>query len=223
MQEKQFEENLDIVEKKMAYIKELDQAKLEFFKKNDEIELSSREKWVDIDSQHWNDINQAYKNLITSAQRAFGANLTINKVIVGIGIALLFNAVVYSWINSTDFFSAITGGAGAIFLALFFVLPQKRINKAVGNLAQIQMIFKTHAAQWEFLKLYGLEKLGSGRGNTDFKPMDIEDAKKILSLYDDLGKMTGGSIKMIQDYIETEKNTDISEIPKKGVTSKAPV
>jgi len=169
----------------------------------DVIDVKNYDQFLSTDLKLWEEVNERYSVLMKSAQRAFGANLTINKVLVGIGIGLIFNALVYSWINGTDLFSLITGGAGATFIGIFFLLPQKMINKAIGNLAQIHLIYKTHAASWEYLKMYGREKIISIKKRG--QPMDENEAKQILNLWKDFGDTTENYVKMIQHYVENEK------------------
>jgi hypothetical protein len=188
-------------EQRFKLHEELDAQDLAFEKQLKSDDLTFQKEWGNVDIDNWKKINAAYFNLIDKAQKAFNTLLTINKILVVIGISLLFNSVVYTWINNIDFFGIITGAAGGTFIALFFILPQKRINIAIGNLAQIQMVFKTHAAKWEFLKLYGKGQLGIPGGLT------IDEAKQILELYKDLEIMTEKSVKIIQDYIENEPNS----------------
>ena len=67
-------------------------------------------------------------------------------------MVFLANSIAYSWIKGVDLFSLFSGGLSvASFATLFFTKPQENITKALGNLAQIQMIYKAYCLQFDAL------------------------------------------------------------------------
>ena len=58
------------------------------------------------------------------------------------------NSIVYSWIYEIDQWSLLSGGLGITsFATLFFTKPQQNITRALGNLTQIQMIYRSYWLQ----------------------------------------------------------------------------
>ena len=209
---------------KLEHERELRRQDLEFHKMEHQMKLEIAPKLKEQDMKYWDDINKAYFELIERAHTAFKTNLTINKVLVVIGVLLLFNGVLYSWINGTDIFSLMTGATGVAFITLFFAWPQKQINRAIGTLVQIQMIFKTHAATWEFVKYYGLEKIYKLRESKN--GFDVKEAKEVFLLYQEAAKTTETYLKMVQQLVEKgspEPPQITGTAGNKDIASKTPI
>jgi hypothetical protein len=99
---------------------------------------------------NWRKIDALFYRTIGHAETAFKANLGISIAVVIIGIVLVGYAISYSWIKSLDLYSTAFGTLGVVsFIATFFLTPQKNIEESVGDLTQIQVCYRTYAAQWE--------------------------------------------------------------------------
>jgi ABC-type multidrug transport system fused ATPase/permease subunit len=153
--------------------------------------------------ENWKKIDALFYRTIGHAETAFKVNVGINIIIVIIGIALIAYAISYSWIKSLDLYSTAFGTLGVVsFIATFFLTPQRNIEENVGNLTQIQICYRTYAAQWEAINdhLYYHEK-----------EMSIEDLQKIN---EQLETLTCKTVEEIQKFIkskETPKSGDQSE------------
>jgi hypothetical protein len=100
--------------------------------------------------QYWKRIDDLFFRTHEHAERAFRVNLYINIIIVAIGILMLFYSIIYSWTKSLDVYSVAFGGIGvASFIGLFYFKPQLKIQQTVGDLTQIQVVYRTYCAQWE--------------------------------------------------------------------------
>lgn len=97
------------------------------------------------DREYWQRLDNLFHRTIGHAERAFKINVYINLIIVGVGIALLVYSMIYSWLNNLDIYSTAFGGLGVVsFIAVFYFTPQKKIQKTVGDLTQIQMFYRTY-------------------------------------------------------------------------------
>jgi hypothetical protein len=100
--------------------------------------------------EYWDKMDTLFYRTIGHAERAFKINVNINIVVVIVGIVLLAYSIVYSWINGLDVYSTAFGSLGVIdFIAIFYLTPQRKIQKTVGDLAQIQMFYRTYYMQAE--------------------------------------------------------------------------
>ena len=87
---------------------------------------------------------------IGHAEMAFKINVNINIVVVVVRIVLLTYSTLYSWVNSLDVYSTAFGSLGVMtFFTTFYLIPQRKIQKTVGDLAQIQMYYRTYFMQAE--------------------------------------------------------------------------
>ncbi|MFY3740641.1 MAG: hypothetical protein HMLIMOIP_001082 [Candidatus Nitrosomirales archaeon] len=147
----------------------------------------------DLLKKHWEDMDKAFNKVKAHSEENYRLNIRINKAIVVIGIILLSTSIAYSWIRGIDLFSAITSGIGvADFVALFLVNPQKSIRKVLGDLLQIQMIYRTWAIQvigavFRWIK------------NND-KDEEMEKLQNSLATF------TRDAVELIEKNIGTDKN-----------------
>lgn len=96
----------------------------------------------------WDRIDEVFYGLIRRANWAFLVNAYINILLVIIGVVLIAYALATAWIKGADFAAAFTGIGGIVaVVATFFVGPQERIPKHMGDLAQIQMLYRTYTLQ----------------------------------------------------------------------------
>jgi len=101
-------------------------------------------------TQYWKRIDDLFFRTHEHAERAFKFNLYINILVVAIGILMFLYSIFYSWTRNLDIYSVAFGGIGvASFVGLFYFQPQLKIQKTVGNLTQIQVVYRTYCAQWE--------------------------------------------------------------------------
>jgi len=100
--------------------------------------------------RYWQNLDSLFNRTLGYAESAFKTNRYINLIVVGVGISILAYAIVYSALKSLDLYSTAFGTLGVVsFVALFYFTPQKKIQKTVGDLAQIQMFYRTYWSQVE--------------------------------------------------------------------------
>ncbi len=182
-------------------------------KKYDELDLKSYEdelawwkEWLERDSKYWHDIKETYFNTFTSVnKKAFETNRYINIALVCIGIVLIANSIIYSWVKGVDdLWSFISGGIGiGSFVTLFFMKTQYMVFKAVGNLAQIQMIYQSHSTELELLKFYSTDMLSIAHDKEGMRPSLV---KELLELYNEHERSTEKYVKLIERYTENVKD-----------------
>jgi len=101
---------------------------------------------------YWVQIDDLFYRTIAHAERAFKINLNINIVLVIVGIVILAYSIIYSWYNSLDLYSTAFGTLGILdFVAIFYLSPQRNIQKTVGDLTQIQMFYRSYYVQIEYI------------------------------------------------------------------------
>lgn len=148
--------------------------------------------------QFWNAMDDMFQRTMINAQQAYKTNRMINIVVVAVGVILIGNSIAYGWYKqSADAFALFLGGLGlATFISVFFLRPQSAIEQALGRLAQIQMIYKAHSAEYEAISDYDWEKFSKGNhGLTD-----------IISMNQELDRVTDKYTSMVQKYFESGDN-----------------
>ncbi len=74
----------------------------------------------------------------------------MNILVVALGTLIFLYSVLYSWTRSLDLYFVAFGGIGvATFVGLFYLKPQLKLQQTVGDLTQIQVVYRTYCAQWE--------------------------------------------------------------------------
>jgi len=114
---------------------------------------------------------------------------------------LIANSIAYTWYKqSADAWILFSGGLGLVsFVALFFTKPQSYITKALGNLAQIQMIYKTHSLEFEAISDYSWEK---------FKENGSRDLAELSHMNREIERATAAAIRLVQSYVEDKEDKD---------------
>ena len=151
--------------------------------------------------EHLERLEKACAETTKSAKGYYETNRKINILIVGIGVALLTNSIVYSWIYEIDQWSLLSGGLGITsFATLFFTKPQQNITRALGNLTQIQMIYRSYWLQLDTILDAHLRSVETS---------SIDDLNKLNAI---LRHTTENAVWLIQEKVETEetKETDVS-------------
>ena len=106
----------------------------------------------------WQRMDNSFYSTIGHTQMAYRSSNTISYVLVAMGIIFLIQSIALIWIRTPIEiqWSVLLGGLSlASFVSLFFTQPQKNIQAnvatALGNLAQIQMIYKLYSLQFAAL------------------------------------------------------------------------
>lgn len=154
--------------------------------------------------QYWKRMDDVFDRMIRIAELSYETNRRINLIVVGIGIVLIANSIAYTWYKqSADAWSIFSGGLGLVsFVALFFTKPQSYITKALGNLAQIQMVYKTHSLEFEAISDYSWEKFreNGSRGMAELAQMNRE-----------IERATAAAVKLVQSYVEDKEKEEKEE------------
>jgi hypothetical protein len=92
----------------------------------------------------WDEIDRRFRRTMQLAENAYQTNYVINLIIVIIGIIFLGSSIYFSYVRGLDASTLTYAGIGiADFVALFLVNPQRRIEQLIGDLDQIEVIFRT--------------------------------------------------------------------------------
>ena len=148
-------------------------------------------------SEHLDRIDKASTGTVKVARSYYETNKKINIIIVTVGIVLLANSIIYAWMHGINNWSLFSGGLGiASFVTVFFTKPQENITKALGNLAQIQMITKSYCLEFDTVLDYHIRN----------EPRNIEDVSKLNNI---LCSIASKAVKLVQTEIETttERNS----------------
>jgi len=138
---------------------------------------------------YWQRLDDLFYRTVRNAERAFIINVSINVLLVIVGIIVLAYSIVYSWTNGLDLYSTAFGSIGIIeFITVFYLTPQRKIQKTVGDLAQTQMFYRTYFMEaeafndWDYYtaKTKTLEQLI--KMNEHLKDITIALAEKIEEL-----------------------------------------
>ena len=151
--------------------------------------------------EHLERLEKACAGMTKSAKGYYETNRRINLLIVGIGVALLVNSIMYAWAYGVNQWSLLSGGLGITsFATLFFTKPQQNITRALGNLTQIQMIYRSYCLQLDTILDAHLRSVETS---------DIDDLNKLNMI---LRYTTENAVRLIQKEVETEetKETDVS-------------
>jgi hypothetical protein len=143
-------------------------------------------------SDYWERIDNLFYSTIKRAELSFKINVSLNIIVAAVGLAILSYSMVYSWINGLDLYATAFGTLGvASFVALFYFSPQKKIQKTTGNLAQLQMLYRTYCMQAEEVNDLCYRH----------NPKTIEELEKINK---HLAEETYQICQKIEDYIEKD-------------------
>ena len=100
-------------------------------------------------------MDRQFEDILNESKQAFKIKTVINITVVIIGIVLVGNSIVYTWLKGNDGWSLFSGGGGVgALVSLLFYKSQDAISKAVGNLSVIDMVFKSHYRAYESITDY---------------------------------------------------------------------
>jgi hypothetical protein len=150
-------------------------------------------------NEHLDRIDKASTGTVKVARSYYETNKKINIIIVTVGIVLLANSIIYAWMYGVNNWSLFSGGLGITsFVTVFFTKPQENITKALGNLAQMQMITKSYCLQFDIMLDYHIRN----------ESRNIEDVSKVNNI---LYGITSKAVKLVQAEIETTRKKNSVE------------
>ncbi len=122
-------------------------------------------------------------------------NLFTNVIIIVFGI-LLLSLSLYFGFGSDEFkpFAGVAAAGGvANFIAVFFVNPQTRLRRLIGDLVQMRMIYSSWIAE-----IY-----------IAYIQIKIDDYKldTVIKVQEAISKITRAAVKDIEDYIGSDSNS----------------
>ena len=140
--------------------------------------------------KYWEELDKLFYRTIGYAESAFRTNRYINIVVVCIGTVMVVYALVYNALRGSDLTSVAIGGLGiADFMGLVFFTTQSKIQKTVGDLTQIQMLYRTYCNELE-------TTLDWVRDNRNAMTIDL-----VERVDSELEKRTEYAIKRIEELI----------------------
>lgn len=130
------------------------------------------------------------------AEDSYRTNRIINIIVVIIGIVLIANSIVYTWIKQTpDAWSLFSGGLGLVaFVTIFLTKLQLRITRAMGNLVQVMMIYKSHALECEAISDYHWERFKNGN----------RDIAELTQMNKELDRATENAARLVESFVEKD-------------------
>jgi len=144
--------------------------------------------------EYWKKLNDLFYRTIGHAELAFRINIIINIIVVGVGIILLGYSIVYSWTNNLDVYSVAFGSLGVLnFVVTFYFTPQRRIQKTVGDLTQLQIIYRTYCSQIE-----SINDLGR------LHEMDMTP-EKLSTINEQFEKVTNYALTQLEEFLGKEE------------------
>jgi hypothetical protein len=142
--------------------------------------------------EHLERIERESVKIMKTAALCYETNRVINLIVVGIGVVLISNSIAYGWTHGVNQWSLFSGGLGIIsFVTLFFTKPQQYITNALGNLAQIQVIYKSYCLQIDAMLDYHVRN-------------ESASIEEIVAVNEVLQSITDKAIKLIQYNVESE-------------------
>lgn len=156
-------------------------------------------KNVNAAKEYWRKMDDQLFRMMSIAEKSYQTNRRINIIVVIIGIVLIANSIGYAWYKqSADAWTLFSGGIGIVaFATLFFKNPQEAITKSLSNLAEIEMIYKSHAAEFETIRDYDFEKQQNGN----------RDLNEVISMDKELERITQTYGDMAQKYLASSHNS----------------
>jgi hypothetical protein len=151
--------------------------------------------------EHLERLEKACAGMTKSAKGYYETNRKINLLLVCIGVVLLVDSIAYAWYSGINLWSLFSGGLGITsFATLFFTKPQQNITRALGNLTQIQMIYRSYCLQFDTIL------------DAHLRSVDNNSIEELNKLNTTLRDATENAVMLIQEKVETEemKKTDVS-------------
>lgn len=156
----------------------------------------------DIDARIQAQIDSMDALFLDSMNRTLGnyhQNVITNWIMIVFGVILL-SLSIYFGLKSDSFnpFSAITATVGiADFIALFFVNPQTRLRKLIGDLIQMRLIFASWVAE-VYTEVIQIQ-------------IDNYNIDTVRKVQEAISKTTRTAVKDIEDYIGNDSSSRTSD------------
>jgi hypothetical protein len=142
--------------------------------------------------KYWEELDKLFYRTVGYAESAFRTNRWINIVVVIIGVVMIAYALIQNAIRGSDLSTIAFGGLGvADFIGLAFFTTQSKIQKTVGDLTQVQMLYRTYCNELE-------TTLDWVRDHRSTLTLD-----EVTKVDDELEKRTEYATKRIEDLIGT--------------------
>lgn len=123
---------------------------------------------------------------IHSDRPAYWSTLVMHNVTFYLGVMLIL-AAVYASYGGRELFSAILGGVGlATIISLFFRQPISGVQRSIGNLIQLEVIYNSYTKQLGYWKAYE-------------RTSDVAIKREVIQ---EIEKCTQRTIRLIQKYCE---------------------
>ena len=142
---------------------------------------------------------EVVKKTFDRSAGTFATITWMNRVMFGVGVMLFLYAAILAASTHAQIYSLLFGGLGAMsFITLFMRDPIERIQRALANLVQVQVVFMTYFDQiswWE-----GLASIPKG---THPDPENIERASAALQ------QRTLEALELLQRFVAgSERSAD---------------
>jgi hypothetical protein len=146
---------------------------------------------------YWKKMDKHFEDILNDSKKAFKIKTLINIILIILGVALIVNALTWTWYKGTaDGWSIFSGGIGiGALVSLFFYKSQDAISKAVANLSVVDMVFKSHYRAYESITDYDY------KADNSLPHREVGDLKEMLEL---LEKTTKAHVELIQQVQLTE-------------------
>jgi hypothetical protein len=140
-------------------------------------------------AKYWEKIDELFYRALGYTERSFKINLYINILIVVVGCVLILYSISYGWLRGLDVYSAALGALGVLsIVSNFYLTPQRKMQKTMGDLTQVQIFYRTYCAQWENI-------MGWARENKDMTLEQLETLNKQLE------ERSGAAIEKIEKFL----------------------
>jgi hypothetical protein len=101
-------------------------------------------------ARDWEKIDELFYRALSYTERSFKINLYINLLIVAVGGVLVLYSISYGWLRGLDAYTAFLGALGVFcIVSNFYLTPQRKIQKTMGDLTQVQIFYRTYCSQRE--------------------------------------------------------------------------
>ncbi len=145
----------------------------------------------DYSKQYWEQMDELFYQTVGHAERAFRMSLIMNFVVVAAGVVFIAYAALYIWTSGLGMYSTALGGLGVVnLIASFYLVPQRGVQKIVGDLTQIQIFYRTYCAQWENIMDWGRENRDMTLEQLELlnKQLDEHTTKAVVKIEELIGK-----------------------------------
>jgi hypothetical protein len=139
------------------------------------------------------------QDAIRSVRPAYLSTLVMHNVTFYLGVTLVL-AAIYASFEGYDLFSAILGSVGfGTIIFLFFRQPIRGVQRSIGNLIQLEIIYNSYTKQLGYWKAFQ---------HTD----DIAIKREVIR---EIESCTRKTIQLVQEYCERDESACHGEVKDK--------